>query len=135
MRPRAGMNESRENHGSELLDVGIIMDDPVVVPAMPEVGLELCVEIGEEIARPVGNGRLEAMWTGPEQREARRVLRWLAMARWLERRGLSAEELHSLSAGLEPAERWLFREEALAADGWMLDGDGRFWPGSGENGA
>ena len=85
-------------------------------------------EINEEIERlQKEKERVQGLLENPEESGKRRARRGIAFGRWAETMALSPEHMTSARALADEADRWLFDEEVLKADGWRCDEKQNRW--------
>ena len=85
-------------------------------------------EIDEEIERlQMEKQRVQALLQSPEESGKRRARRGIAFGQWAETMALSPEHMTSARALADEADRWLFDEEVLKADGWRYDENQNRW--------
>lgn len=91
----------------------------------------LDVEIGRLRAQRM---RAVVVLRDPRESEKRRSERAVPLARWVRAREVTPAQMRQMRALADEAERWLFAEEVLSADGWRRDEAGH-WHGPESPGA
>ena len=95
-------------------------------PLTPTIRLEnIDVEIDRLRAQRL---RAVVLLRDPGESGRRRTARGAALARWVQTLEVTSAQMGHMRALAEKADRWLFAEEVLAADGWRRDAAGH-WHG------